>query len=42
MKQQIDIENLLSQLPFYKKREKRKRVEFDWQAEWERFDAKKL
>lgn len=42
MRQQIDIDNLLSQLPFYKKREKRKRIEFDWKAEWERFDAKKL
>ena len=42
MKQQIDIDTLLSQLPFYKKREKRKRIEFDWKAEWGRFDAKKL
>ncbi|UCD32462.1 MAG: 2-oxoacid:acceptor oxidoreductase family protein, partial [Desulfobacterales bacterium] len=42
MKQPIDIDTLLGQLPFNKKREKRKKIEFDWEAEWERFDAKNL
>jgi len=42
MRKSINIETLLSQLPFYKKLDKRKRVEFDWPKEWERFDAKKL
>ncbi len=39
----VDIEKLRKQLPFQKLRQKAgKKIPIDWQAEWERFDAKKL
>jgi pyruvate-ferredoxin/flavodoxin oxidoreductase len=41
--QVIDIEKLRKQLPFQKLRPKgEKKIQIDWKAEWERFDAKKL
>jgi pyruvate-ferredoxin/flavodoxin oxidoreductase len=43
MNSQIEIETLRKQLPYQKLRQKRgKRIEIDWQAEWERFDAREL
>ena len=43
MKPRIDIEILREQLPYYQHWEKREKSRhLDWQAEWERFDAKKL
>ncbi len=43
MASRVDIEALQHQLPFYKSRkEKGKKVRFNWQAEWDRFDAKKI
>ncbi len=42
MKSLIDIDTLLNQLPFYRKKEKREKIKFDWKAEWARFDAKRL
>lgn len=43
MKQDLQIENLQMQLPYYELGRKRERiVRIDWNAEWERFDAKRL
>ena len=43
MNSAIEIEALRKQLPYQKLRQKRgKRIEIDWQAEWERFDAREL
>ena len=42
MRPRIEIETLLDQLPYRRKKEKGRKVQLDWQAEWERFDAKKL
>jgi pyruvate-ferredoxin/flavodoxin oxidoreductase len=42
MKPKIDIDTLFDQLPYRKKKEEGKKTQVDWQAEWERFDAKKL
>jgi len=42
MRQNINIDTLLNQLPFYQAREKNKTIQIDWKAEWERFNAKKL
>lgn len=39
----VDIEKLRKQLPFQKLRQQAgEKIQIDWQAEWERFDAKKL
>ena len=39
----VDIEKLRKQLPFQKLRPKGgKKIQIDWKAEWERFDAKNL
>ena len=42
MKQKIDTDTLLRQLPFNRKKGKSKRVQVDWESEWDRFDARKL
>ena len=43
MEQRVDIETLQKELPFYKIRlEQAKKREFDWQSEWDRFDAKNI
>jgi pyruvate-ferredoxin/flavodoxin oxidoreductase len=42
MRPKIDIFTLLDQLPYRRRKEKEKKVQLDWKAEWERFDAKKL
>ena len=43
MAPRIDIEALQHQLPFYMLRqEKVKNLQFNWQAEWDRFDAKNI
>jgi len=41
---QIDIDALREQLPYHKLRQTKVKTtkEIDWQAEWERFDAKEL
>jgi len=39
----IEIDTLREQLPYHKLRQRKgKVIEIDWQAEWERFDAKEL
>lgn len=43
MSQDISLENLRNQLPYYQLRKSRQsRVQLNWQSEWERFDARKL
>jgi pyruvate-ferredoxin/flavodoxin oxidoreductase len=43
MEQRIDIDALLKELPFYRiRQEKMKGDRFNWQAEWDRFDARKI
>ena len=42
MKRKIDTDTLLRQLPFNRKKGKSKRVQVDWESEWDRFDAGKL
>jgi pyruvate-ferredoxin/flavodoxin oxidoreductase len=43
MKQEVDIDTLRKQLPYSELRQRREsRVRLDWQAEWERFDARRL
>jgi pyruvate-ferredoxin/flavodoxin oxidoreductase len=42
MKPKIDIDTLFEKLPYRIKKKKGKKTQVDWQAEWERFDAKKL
>jgi len=43
MKQDLEVETLQMQLPYYELGRKRERtVNIDWITEWERFDAKKL
>ena len=42
MKPKIDIDTLFEKLPYRIKKKKGKKTQVDWQAEWERYDAKKL
>ncbi|MBW1754278.1 MAG: hypothetical protein JRJ46_14565, partial [Deltaproteobacteria bacterium] len=42
MAPKIDIDELMSVLPYQRKRGKWKSLQLDWNNEWERFDAKKL
>ncbi|MGD9505793.1 MAG: thiamine pyrophosphate-dependent enzyme [Syntrophobacteraceae bacterium] len=43
MKEAIQLENLRNQLPYLELRRKRgKSIQYDWQSEWERFDAKEI
>jgi pyruvate-ferredoxin/flavodoxin oxidoreductase len=43
MMPRLEIDTLREQLPYHKLRQRKGRViEIDWQAEWERFDAKEL
>ena len=43
MEPRIDLLTLQMNLPYYNLKEKLgRKVEIDWRAEWERFDAKKL
>jgi len=42
MRRRIDTDTLLWQLPYNRKKVKGQRVQLDWQAEWDRFDARKL
>jgi pyruvate-ferredoxin/flavodoxin oxidoreductase len=43
MMPRLEIDTLREQLPYHKLRQRKgKVIEIDWQAEWERFDAKEL
>ena len=43
MEPRIEIEQLRRELPFYRlRKEKGRGIQIDWQAEWDRFDAKRL
>jgi pyruvate-ferredoxin/flavodoxin oxidoreductase len=43
MSQDLSLETLRNQLPYYQLRKSRvSRVQLNWQSEWERFDARKL
>ncbi|MDY0040381.1 MAG: hypothetical protein RBS57_08715, partial [Desulforhabdus sp.] len=43
MKQDLEVETLQMQLPYYELGRKReKSVSLDWTKEWDRFDARKL
>ncbi|OPX20222.1 MAG: hypothetical protein BZ151_04915 [Desulfobacca sp. 4484_104] len=43
MSARIEINQLQKQLPYHQLKEKKSRIiQFDWTAEWERFDGKKL
>ncbi|MFP3868181.1 MAG: 2-oxoacid:acceptor oxidoreductase family protein [Desulfobacteraceae bacterium] len=42
MSLRIEIDQLQKQLPYHQLKEKRRKIQFDWSAEWERFDGKNL